>query len=365
MLARKKTGGKTMRSHQNHKNLTVGVLVFAMLFLGCYQAGEAWGAEEVVVCIWGGEFTKTQRMAYYDPFEKDTGIKVKTVSYPNFAKMKAMVMTGNIEWDVVTAEAKWVIRGLQEGLFEPLDFDIIDTKDFFPKAVHPSGYAVLSESYTHAICYNTNKFSEQRHPKTWQEFWDVEKFPGPRSLYNNPVMNLEQALLADGVSPDQLYPLDVDRAFASLDRIKPHVLVWFKSITQSAQLMSSQEVDLIGGTPPRMFFIRNQGAPVGVEFNQAMADKSYWVVLKGTKHKKAAMKLINYITRPKPLAAWVNIWPLGVANKRAYDFVKADILPVVPTSPENAEKIIWIDSEWWAQNEAQMLERWNNWIMNQ
>jgi len=339
--------------------LWVVFLVFALLG----GAPQVFGADEIVVCTWGGDFSKTEKIAFFDPFEKETGIKIKIVSFPEYAKMKAMVMTQNLEWDVVTAELKWVLRGAKEGLFEPLDFNVIDTKDFLPDTVHPSGFGVMSEAYTHAICYNTNKFSEQNHPRTWKEFFDVNKFPGPRSLYNSPMSNLEIALVSDGVPPDKLYPLDVDRAFRYLDKIKPNIQVWYKSLAQTAQLVATQEVHLICAGPPRMFFIRKEGAPVNVEFNQAIADKSFWVVLKGSKQKANAMKLINSMTRPKPQADWVNMYPFGVANKKAYDYIKPEMLPWIPTSPVNLPKLVWLSSEWWAENEAKMYERWNEWMV--
>jgi len=335
------------------------IFLCTLMLLGL--AASAMAQEEIVVCVWGGEFTKTERAAFFDPFEKETGIKVKTVSFPEVAKIKAQVDSGNIEWDVVTAEHKWLIRGKKEGFFEPLDYSVIYTKDFLPDSVDP--YGVVSEGYAHPICYNTKKFSAQNHPRNWKEFWDVAKFPGARSLYNNPSFSMEQALLADGVSPDKLYPLDVDRAFKSLDKIKPHISLWYKNTSHAAQLMSQQEVDLIGASHARMYAIAQAGAPVGIEMNQAITDKSYWVVLKGTKHKATAMKLINYITRANRQAEWVNSYPMVVANKSAYDSIKPEILAVLPTSPENISKAVWMNSQWWADNEAKMFEKWNEWIM--
>jgi len=128
-------------------------------------------------------------------------------------------------------------------------------------------------------------------------------------------------------------------------------------------LMSQQEVDLMEAGHGRMYFIKAEGAPVGIETNQAIIDKSYWVVLKGSKHKATAMKLINYITRAKRQADWVNLYAMSVANKAAYDSVKPEIMEIIPTSPQNIKKSIWMNSQWWAENEAKMFERWNEWIM--
>src|SRR5215469_1710827 len=58
--------------------------------------------KEVVVCSWGGTYQKALRKAYFDPFEKETGIKVIDASAPEVAKVKAQVDSRNPEWDVMS-----------------------------------------------------------------------------------------------------------------------------------------------------------------------------------------------------------------------------------------------------------------------
>ena len=45
---------------------------------------------EVVVCSWGGAYTDAQRKAFFDPFERQTGIRVRTVGVPDLAKIRAV-----------------------------------------------------------------------------------------------------------------------------------------------------------------------------------------------------------------------------------------------------------------------------------
>src|SRR5690625_1530846 len=82
-------------------------------------------------------------------------------------------------------------------------------------------------------------------PTNPEEFWDVENFPGTRAIRNRPFEVFAFALLADGVSPDELYPLDLDRAVAKLEEIKPHIKVWPAGVTQELQIITSGEVGVI------------------------------------------------------------------------------------------------------------------------
>ncbi len=63
-------------------------------------AGYPQGQREVRIATFGGTMQETQKKAYFEPFEKITGIKVRDVAGSDPTKVKAMVETGNIEWDM-------------------------------------------------------------------------------------------------------------------------------------------------------------------------------------------------------------------------------------------------------------------------
>ena len=136
--------------------------------------------------------------------------------------------------------------------------------------------------------------------KTWADFWNVEKFPGRRSLRKNPIDSLEQALMADGVSIDQLYPLDVDRAFKSLDKIKQHVDVWWTGGAQSTQLLQSGEVDLISGWNARLQSAIDGGAPATIVWDQGLYSIEGWAIPKGCPRADAAKQFIKFCSTAGP-----------------------------------------------------------------
>ena len=122
--------------------------------------------------------------------------------------------------------------------------------------------------------------------------WDVKRFPGPRSMRNHPIDNLEFALIADGVPMDKLYPIDFDRAFKKLDQIKPHVTVWWSTGQQPAQLLLDKEVVLATGWNGRFYDLIKKGAPVEIEWNEGALKQGSFVIPKGAKNVYWAKKML-------------------------------------------------------------------------
>jgi putative spermidine/putrescine transport system substrate-binding protein len=336
----------------------VGLVVLCVFTLALLAQAQE---KKVVVSSWGGDYEKAFKKAVADPFEKEKKIKVIVTSYPDFAKMKAMVDSKNIEWDVVDIEDRDLKRGIKAGLFEALDYNVIDKKDILPEMVNP--YGVGMEYWAGVLAYSKKKFPSGNHPKSWADFWDVKKFPGKRALYNNPYMTLEIALMADGVPKDKIYPIDVDRAFKSLDKIKPHISVWWTKGGQPPQLLTDGEVDMTYAYSGRIAVIKKDGVAADIVWNQGLLNPEWLVVMKGSKNKKEAMQLVAYATQPKPQAVFNEAMNYGPINKKAWDHINLKAAPDIPNVPANVANLVTINGGWWADNEAKVLERWTSWII--
>lgn len=83
-------------------------------------------SNEVWVCSYGGVWTTAETKAFFEPFTKETGVAVKTVSPVSFAKLKAQVVNKAYEWDLTCYGEGDIVRAHKEGLTEPLDYSIID-----------------------------------------------------------------------------------------------------------------------------------------------------------------------------------------------------------------------------------------------
>ena len=310
----------------------------------------------------GGSLEQKQKEIFAKPFTEQTGINVIFTAPPNFAKLKAQVDSGNVEWDITEMEPAQFLKAVKLGYLEPIDYTIVDKSDLIEETIND--YAIPGGIYSTVLAYSTEKFPSGNHPKSWADFWDVEKFPGRRSLRDKPYNNLEIALLADGVPPEKLYPLDVDRAFRSLDRIKPHIAVWWKVGAQSAQILVDHEVDMTTAWNGRISAIMDQGAPVAIEWNQNILMLSYYGVVKGAKHKNNAMKYLAFRLEPDRVAAWVKSGlPYPYPIKSLFKYVTPEVAKILPTYPENISKSVKERPEWWEKNVDQVMERWNAWIV--
>ena len=330
--------------------------VFMLFFQTTLGAGK-----KIVVSSWGGSYEKAFYEAMAKPYEEKTGVEIVLTSYPDFAKMKAMVDTGNIEWDIVDIEDRMLYRGMKAGLFERLDYSVIDKTKLIPSGVH--SHAVGLEIWAGVIGYNSEKYPGNNHPKNWADFWNVKKFPGARALYNGPYDMLEIALLADGVSMDNLYPIDVDRAFKSLDKIKDHVDVWWTKGAQPAQLLTDGEVDMTYAYSGRIANIMKDGIPAGISFGQASVNPEWLVITKGSKVVKEAMKFLAFCAQAKPQAQFNSAMQYGPINVDSFKYIDKEVADRLPTAAKFRDNVWMPKAEWWAENSKELTERWKLWML--
>jgi putative spermidine/putrescine transport system substrate-binding protein len=342
-------------------------LTFALLLVGCDNATNQQGSanqqpQELTIVTWGGSYQAAQEASFFEPFENENNVKIRIESYSgDIAKVKAMVESGEVTWDIVDVEGPILLRGISEGLYEPIDMSLMPVDELLPEAVNEYGIAVIV--YSTVMGYNTEHYANGGMPQSWAEYWDVESFPGPRSLRNWPMGNLEFALLADGVTAADLYPLDIDRAFASLDKIKPHIDVWWETGEQAPQLISSGEVVLGSGFNGRLFNAKKDGKPVAEMWNGGMIDADYWVVVKGSKNKDLAMKFIAFASQAKQQEEMPNHISYGPVNIKASAALSDDVAKDLPTYAAHLPNQFFVNKEWWDENFDAIMERWQQWLL--
>ncbi|KPG96065.1 ABC transporter substrate-binding protein [Pseudomonas sp. RIT-PI-q] len=318
-------------------------------------------AESITFAGWGGALQDAEREAYLKPAAKALGITIKEDNMDGLAAVRAQVMSGKPKWDVVELGSNECVMAEREGLTEPLDYQII-SRDGVADNLRGKNW-IASNAYSTVLAWYTD--STTKTPKNWKEFFDPT-IKAQRALYRQPFTTLELALMADGVGPKDLYPLDVERAFKVMERIKPQVANWWRSGSDSAQLLRSREVDALSIWASRIDELKKSGAPVDYTYDQALLDFDCVVVPKGAPNKALAMKLIAQIMSPESQAKLVTFIPNPPINSKAYDtgIISPEMAATLPTSPANVGKVAFFDPIWWQANQAELQRRFDLFIQN-
>ena len=321
--------------------------------------GKAKASEQVVIALWGGSFTENMEKAYLKPFTAETGIPVLAAGPPDGAKVKAMVTTGNIEWDIVLPLFGVLVKGEEDGYWEPLDTSIIDTSGLFPGALREQ--AIGLEVIAGGIAWNDDINPGDKHPTDWAGLFDPVKYPGRRGPRNRAFETLEYATLSLGVPPDEVYPIDVDRAFARLDEWKPYVSHFIKATQNTIKFLQQDEADFTYTYNGRAYAARKEGIPIGFSYDTNLIIVDYLSVVKGTKNKDASMRLLDFIVRADRQAEMADLMAYAPVKLAALDMVDPGIKKFFPdlTNPRN----LTLSPDWWGANSEEVEKRYKEWML--
>ncbi|CAN5281684.1 ABC transporter substrate-binding protein [soil metagenome] len=318
--------------------------------------------QSLTVVNFGGANANAQKKAYYEPFEK-TGTKIVPVEYNGEqAKIKAMVETKKVTWDVVEVESPDVARGCDEGLFEKLDCSKIGSKaDFLPAAISDCGVGIFV--WSTVMAYNADKL--KAGPATWADFWDVKKTPGKRGMRKGARYNLEFALMADGVKPADVYKVlatkeGAERAFKKLTELKPNIQ-WWEAGAQPPQFLVAGDVVMSTVYNGRIDAANREGKNLKIGWTGGIYDLDYWVIPKGTPNKDAALKFIAFASLPDNQAVYAQNIAYGPTNTKTLAKLDAKVLGNLPTSPANAKDALQFNLVFWADQGEELEKRFAAW----
>lgn len=336
------------------KSLAAGVTLVAAPYLVRPARAQT---NIVYVNTYGGATLAAQKVAIFDPFTAETGIEVIPVSPVSYAKLRAQVESGTYEWDLTNLSEGDCLRAQHDGLTEPLDPSIISSRTWEGAT---SGDGLSVTRLGQGLAYRSDKFPNGG-PRSWADFWDVDRFPGPRGMTMTSTRAIIFALRADGVSADKIYPVDLDRAFLSLDKIKKHITVWWSQGRQFEQLLTDGEVTMSAAWYEGVEPMRSRGVPIEFVKESACVSRSYHVCAKGAPNAKNAMRLLEFMTRPEINANYCAQLFYLPANPEAMKFVPVDVASRMP-DPDTSDEIVRVDGAWEAEHKAALEERYTQWI---
>jgi len=343
----------------------LSILFTAALLAGTAFAASARAADELTVTSWGGSYSESQRKAYYEPYMA-AGNKITEAEYNGeVAKIKAMVEANAITWDVIDVDSATALQGCAEGALETIDWAKLglDRSKFIGAELMEC--AVPTIVYGTVFGYDTSKLAEG--PTTINDFFDTAKFPGKRGIQKNPTVNLEWALIADGVDAKDVYttlstPEGVDRAFKKLDTIKSDIIFW-EAGAQAPQLLADGQVVMTSAWNGRLqTAIDNDKKPFKIVWDHQGLDWDWWAITKGTPKIEEAYRFVAFASGTGPQAEQTKYIAYGPANKDAIPGIAPATLPNLPTAPDNLKTAFNVDPQFWADHGDELKERFNAWL---
>ncbi|WP_336333239.1 ABC transporter substrate-binding protein [Pseudomonas putida] len=321
-------------------------------------------ATEMTVISYGGVSKTVQTEVFYQPFEAAHQVKLIAGEYNGeMGRIKVMVDTNSVNWDVVQVEGDDLVRGCEEGLFEPLNQARLGKpEDFVPGTLSDCGAGLLVWSM--ALAYNTDAVSIA--PNGWQDFWDIKKFPGKRALRKGPKFTLEAALMADGVPREQIYkvlstPEGIDRAFSKLDEIKPYIQ-WWEAGAQPMQFLASKDVVMTTAFNGRIYAAQQSGAHIKPIWNGSIYAIDYWAVPRGSKNKDLAEDFIAFTLRPENQQKHTTQLGYGSVNLHTASLLDPALAAQLNTAPANMAQSMAVSSDFWIDHGEELQERFNAWV---
>ena len=359
-----------MRAMRTSTLLALGAAVVAggMALGGTAQAQE----RKVVAVSWGGNFQEAQRKQWWDPYTKETGVKVLDDAWTGeFGPVKAMVEAKNVTWDIISADYDHAIQGCELGILVEIPESLIgDRNDYYPGMLHKCG--ISTDIVAGVVAYDSARMPASwggKTPQTIVDAFDTKNFPGKRGMRKRVKNLMEQLLMADGVDPKKIYHVvdkekGLDRFFAKASQLRKDI-VFFDKNTQALQLLGDGEVSFASTFNGRVWAAnKDDGKKFVIVWDGAIHNTNTLIFMKGPRADEA-IKLAAYILQPEVIARFSNVFPYGPSRKSAMKFIEPAMLDHMPTTPKNMKNSIVRNEEWWADNLQSVQEKFNAWLSRQ
>lgn len=326
----------------------------ASLIIACPKVLAASG-KSIRLIDSGGTTGESIAAAYIPPFTAKYGAQVIQESPSSLGKLRAMVESGQVNAALFELGSPTFAQARELDLLEKLDWSAINPDPMFPDA--RNNYGMGYQYFSTLMAWRDGNAA----PRTWTDFFDVQRFPGTRCLSSFPHFTLPFALLADGVDMASLFPLDVDRAIRKLESIKSHVSVWWTTGAQPIQLLKDNEVQYAIAWSEGI----DRQPGIQATFNQGMYDIAWLVVPRGQDpvSKDLAMKFLHEVTVAKNQLVAARVLPLSGNSPQLEGLIGAKEFQSFPTAKANLQVQFKQNAEWWAKFGPEVNKIWLNFLL--
>lgn len=309
-------------------------------------------SDQVIFADYGGTTRTARTQAFLAPFSQETGVRAVSAD-ADPAKFQLFLENEKADWDLIDLDSWDVVRFRDKGALEKLPADVTRA-DLVPKELQD----VASGGYNASVGIGFRSDADAA-PKSWADFFDLEKFPGKRALPNFAYFQAEAALLADGVACEDLYPLDLDRAFKKLDTIRDQLL-FYDSFGQGIQYLAQNSVSQALLPHGRIAVLKDQGLPVEFNWDDAFYQWTAAAVPKYAPHADAAFALVDFMSQPETQAQMARLTKYGPMSSEAVDLLDEETKAQLPNA--HLDTACEVDNVGLAKDLDAYAERYGEWL---
>ncbi|MFJ6151366.1 extracellular solute-binding protein [Micromonospora profundi] len=344
---------------------TISAITAVALLAACggetASATDPDGPVKLTFVAYGGVGQEAMIQHYQKPYTAaNPNVTFVNSSPPDVAQVKAQVQSNSVLWDVVAVAPAAATQNCGT-LFEKLDFSAVDKKDLVEGTIGDCYIGNFINASPFA--YRTEAFPDaSKAPKTIADFFDIQKFPGRRGILTN-IQNgiLEYPLLADGVAPKDLYPLDVDRSLKKLDSIRD-VTTFAPNVGALQQAVGSKQVDMFLLADSRLVPLMDEGTDVTVVWDVTVASINAFAVPKGSANVQAAQRFLPTVVSPEAVAGISEALGTAPVNLAAKSNLSQNARKVEVYGPANTGETVLQDVGWYATNFNEVTTKLTNWL---
>jgi putative spermidine/putrescine transport system substrate-binding protein len=304
----------------------------------------------------GGSNDKAMRKAWFEPYEKLTGLQIRSDQPTDYKKLKIQQQSGNVQYDLVDGDAFVMDPGCGK---EWEELNLPNIEDVLPEYRPGTKCTAPDYIYQYVIAYSPKAFPDGG-PQNCQDFFDTAKFPGKRQAWSYYYGSIgECAAVAAGGDPANLYPMDMDALFGKLESIKGDLSL-YDTDGQAADSMVNNDAAMGVYTTRMVFEALEQGADWKIAPGWAAVASGSFGVPKGAENKEAAEALLNYIMDKENNIRYAEELPIYGSVVAAEVPAAEDVEPpeLVSGGPAFEGVAVHVDWDWWAQNDPAFAQEW-------
>lgn len=294
-------------------------------------------SKQVIIGNYGGDTEEARQKVFWTPFEEKTGVQVISADAGSLA---VPMLQGEIpaKWDAVHGSIQESYAAQLYGKKKLPTLPKVAWEDLvLPKKFQPYMWQSFFLGYVPGIVEGT--FSGTQ-PVTWADFFDTKKFPGkrawPAEYFTGGTM--EAALFADGVEPDEIYPIDYERATAKIAGIFDDLVI-YTEYAQSQTFLTSKTASMSFAPNGLWKELEDKGVKMQILWDApAILDTNGMNIMPEAPNLDAVEALAAFCNQPQLQAEFAEITNYGPPTKEAFEHLTPEQEEALPNSPQRKNK---------------------------